>query len=243
MKNVLILGATSDLGQALALEFARHGYTITLAARDPKKLEDAVRDFEVRFQQKPEVVAWDGLAMETHEAFYNSLPVKPDVTLCVLGYLGDQSLAEKDFREAQRIMDTNYTGAVSILEVVARDYAQRRCGCIIGISSVAGIRGRAENYFYGSAKAGFSAYLSGLRQRLFRSNVHVVTVLPGFMRTKMIAHRQTPPAITAQPDQAARDIYRAYEKRRNVVYTLWLWRWIMLIVKLVPEFLFKKMGK
>jgi short-subunit dehydrogenase len=106
---------------------------------------------------------------------------------------------------------------------------------------VAGERGRQSNYFYGSAKAGFTAYLSGLRNRLFTEKVHVLTVKPGFVYTKMTENLPLPKLLTAVPEDVAKVVYSGVMKKKNVVYVKWFWRWIMLIIKSIPEFMFKKM--
>jgi short-subunit dehydrogenase len=242
MKTVLILGAHSDIAMALAHEFAKNGYTPILAARNASRLGDAIKDLEIRHQVKAEAVEFDVLDLARHPAFYAGLRAKPDVTICVVGLLGDQNAARTDWHLARDIIYTNFTGPASILHIVAADYEQRKTGCIIGIGSVAGDRGRQSNYVYGSAKAGFAAFLSGLRNRLQKAGVHVMTVKPGFVRTKMTEGMKLPPAITATPQQVARDIYKAYTKKRDVLYTLWMWRWIMLIIRLIPERIFKKLG-
>ena len=164
------------------------------------------------------------------------------MVVCVFGYMGDQLLARTDFDEVRKTIDVNYTGAVSILNVVADDFESRGQGAIIGISSVAGDRGRQSNYMYGSAKAGFTAYLSGLRNRLEKAGVHVMTVKPGFCRTKMTESLELPAALTAEPEQVASAIFNGLKDKRNVIYTRWMWRWIMLVIKCIPEFIFKKLG-
>jgi short-subunit dehydrogenase len=159
----------------------------------------------------------------------------------VFGYLGDQSKAETNWEEARRIIDTNYTGCVSILNVVAEAYAKKGAGTIVGISSVAGDRGRQSNYIYGSAKAGFTAYLSGLRNRLFKQKVNVITVKPGFVNTKMTAGLKLPPGLTAQPDQVAKRVGAAVSSGKSVVYVLPIWALVMLVIRCLPEFIFKRL--
>ena len=241
MQTVLILGAGSDLARALARKFATLSYRLILAEPDLSVIKEHARDLEIRSQTPVETVAFDALKPETHAAFYESLSVKPDVVFCVFGYLGNQLRAEGDLAERLRILNINYVGAVSILEIIAADFARRKSGTIIGISSVAGDRGRQSNYLYGSAKAGFTAYLSGLRNRLFHCGVHVMTVKPGFMKTAMTENLTLPPALTALPDQAAQIIFRAFIRGKNVVYLLWMWRWLMLIIRNIPECVFKRM--
>ena len=241
MNWLLILGGRSDIAKAVAHKFAGNGFNIYLAARNHQELERDVKDIEIRYQIKAQAVEFDVLDFNSHQDFYDSLQEKPLGVVCSVGYLGNQKKAELDFNEADKIIRTNYSGCVSMLSIIARDFEKRQTGFIIGISSVAGDRGRQSNYYYGSAKAGFSAYLSGLRNRLSRSNVPVVTVKPGFVDTKMTEGMGLPPLLTAQPEEVAEDIYRAWEKRKDVVYTKWFWRWIMLIIKNIPELLFKKM--
>ncbi len=242
MNNVLILGATSDMAMALAHKFAGVGFNLTLAARNSARLAEAVTDLEIRYGTKVEAVNFDALDFDSHADFYQGLTSRPDVAICVFGYLGDQKTAQADFPEAEKIINSNYTGAVSILNIIANDFAQRRAGTIIGISSVAGDRGRQSNYVYGSAKAAFTAYLSGLRNRLARAGVHVITVKPGFVRTKMTAGMPLPAPVTAKPAQVANDVFKAYQKQSNVVYTLWMWKLIMLIIRHIPEGIFKRLS-
>ena len=242
MQNVLILGATSDLAQAIARRFAAAGWSLTLAARNMNVLEPVAGDLRVRSKSKVSIVPFDATDFESHSLFYTSLKEKPDVVICVFGYMGDQMLARTDFEEVQKTIHINFTGAVSILNIVAHDFEQRGQGSIIGISSVAGDRGRQSNYIYGSAKAGFTAYLSGLRNRLGKSGAHVMTVKPGFCRTKMTENLELPAALTAEPDQVAQAVFHGLEQKHNVVYTLWMWRWIMLMIRMIPEFIFKKLN-
>lgn len=242
MKNVLILGATSDMGQAIAKRFAMEGWGLTLAARNAEMLEALASDLRIRSDFEVRTQTFDALGFAGHRAFYDALDPKPNAVVCVFGYMGDQLLARTDFDEVRKTIDTNFTGAVSILNLVADDFEKRGQGAIIGIGSVAGDRGRQSNYIYGSAKAGFTAYLSGLRNRLAKKGVHVMTVKPGFCRTRMTEHLELPAALTSTPEQVADAIFRGLQKKRNVVYTLWMWRWIMLVIKHIPEFVFKKMG-
>jgi short-subunit dehydrogenase len=154
--------------------------------------------------------------------------------------MNDNEHVTSSQEETLRTINTNFTGAVSILNLVAGYYATQKHGAIIGISSVAGERGRQSNYIYGSSKAGFTTYLSGLRNRLYHSNVHVLTVLPGFVYTKMTEHLTLPKLLTATPAQVAEAVYKSAKRKRNVIYVKWFWRWIMYIIKFIPESIFKK---
>jgi short-subunit dehydrogenase len=241
MAQALILGAGSDMAVAIARRLAERKYDLILAGRDQALLSDLKADLQIRYGVAVTNTAFDALDYATHKAFYEKTG-HPDLTICAFGVLGDQDKGMTDWAEAERILATNYTGAVSILNVVAADYMTRGTGTIVGISSVAGDRGRGSNYLYGSAKAGFSAYLSGLRNRAVKKGVTVITVKPGFAATRMTAHLNLPPALTASPEQVAAAVIKGIDKQKNTVYVKGLWKWMMLIIRLIPENVFKKMN-
>jgi decaprenylphospho-beta-D-erythro-pentofuranosid-2-ulose 2-reductase len=240
-RSILILGATSDIAAGIAARFARENFTLLLAGRDTDHLDRILRDVAVRENGDGKVVHFDALDFASHKAFYQALDPPPDVCACVFGYLGDQSEAESNWTESSHIIDVNYKGAVSILNIVAEDFAKKGAGSIIGISSVAGDRGRQSNFIYGSAKAAFTAYLSGLRNKLFTKGVHVATVKPGFVDTRMTEDLDLPGPLTATPEQVAEAAFQAIEKKRDVVYVLPAWRIIMTIITVLPEFVFKRL--
>jgi len=240
MSTVLILGATSDIGFAIAKKFASEKYAIQLASRNVDQLNTFQSDIEIRYGVDCSVHTIDAANFESHQSFYNSLSPQPDVTIYVIGYMTDNEKVIRNWNETVKTINANYTGAVSILNIIAADYEEKQKGTIIGVSSVAGNRGRQSNYIYGSAKAAFTAYLSGLRNRLFHHKTHVMTVLPGFVYTKMTEHLQLPKLLTATPEEVASAVYNGFKKRRNVVYVKWFWRWIMLIITSIPEGIFKK---
>jgi short-subunit dehydrogenase len=242
MSYILIIGAKSDIAKAIAREYAKNGYDLYLAARNVEELKELSQDIIIRTQKKVKLVELDILDYESHQTFYENLDEKPLGVISAVGYLGEQGKAQSDFNETRKIIDTNYTGIVSLFNIIANDFEKRRNGFIVGISSVAGDRGRKSNYIYGSAKAAFSTYLSGLRNRLYDAQVDVLTVKPGFVATKMTEDMDLPEKLTAQPEEVANDIYKAQQKRKNILYTKWIWKWIMLIIRNIPEFQFKKMN-
>lgn len=241
MKSVLVLGAGSDIAIAIARQFAYHQYHLILAGRNLSNLHKIQKDIAIKYNTSVEVVAFDARELNAHKTFIAELKHLPEITVCSFGYLGDQQEAQKNNKEAVEIIETNYTGAVSILNLIADQYADQQKGIIVGISSVAGDRGRQSNYIYGSAKAGFSTYLSGLRNRLFRCNCHVMEVKPGFVATKMTQNLDLPPLLTAKPEDVALKVYKGVKHKKNVIYVLGIWRYIMLIIRNIPEFIFKKL--
>jgi len=242
MSYILIVGAKSDIAKATARQYAKQGYDLYLAARNICELEAFAKDVNIRTQQTVKTIELDILDYENHQQFYDGLEDKPIGVIIAVGYLGDQQKAQIDFNQAKRIMDTNYTGVVSLLNIIANDFEQRKSGFIVGISSVAGDRGRKSNYIYGSAKAAFTAYLSGLRNRLHDAQVQVLTVKPGFVATKMTEGMDLPEKLTASPEAVAQDIYTAQQKGKSVIYTKWIWRYIMWIIRIIPEWKFKGMS-
>ncbi|MFK0206702.1 SDR family oxidoreductase [Agrobacterium sp. NPDC090283] len=238
---VLIIGARSDIGKAVAHKFAAGGYAIQLAARNAEGLDVEKRDIELRYGVEVTLHEFDALSIETHEEFLNSLPRLPEIAISTIGLMGQQEESERDPIAASHVMRSNYEGPASILALLANRFEQQAAGTIVGISSVAGERGRATNYVYGSAKAAFTAFLSGLRNRLAKRGVHVVTVLPGFVATKMTEGMDLPAALTAEPTEVAVAIERAVIQKKNIVYVRSIWRLIMLIIRNIPERFFKMM--
>jgi decaprenylphospho-beta-D-erythro-pentofuranosid-2-ulose 2-reductase len=241
MPTVLILGASSDMAVAIARQFAANNYAVQLAGRHIQRMTAFQSDLQIRQQVACTLHEFDAQQYSTHATFFEQLEPKPDVTICVFGVMEDEDLAFNDWSLTERMINTNFTGAVSILNVAARYYISQKKGCIAGISSVAGERGRQSKLIYGSAKAAFTAYLDGLRNKLFKEGVHVVTVKPGFVNTKMTEELKLPAPLTAQPQELAKAVYNAVQKKTNTIYVKWIWRWIMLLIKNIPEFQFKKM--
>jgi short-subunit dehydrogenase len=193
----------------------------------------------VKYLQQSVVIELD----ITKEINYNIFDkIDSNLLFCATGFLGkgtEEGLY--DHINTEKIIDINYAKLVPIINYFAQKFEGKREGTIIGLSSVAGDRGRQSNFIYGSSKAAFTAYLSGLRNYLFSKKVHVMTVKPGFMETKMTEGLPLNPKLTAKPKQAAEYIYKAYKKQKNVVYVLPIWRLIMLIIQHIPEFIFKKL--
>lgn len=241
MNCLLVLGGRSDIGRAVAYKFAKSGFDILLASKDPMELSDDISDLQIRHGINARAIQLDVLDFDSHDRFIEEAGPGLAGVVCVVGYLGNQMAAENDFKEAKRIIDTNFTGCVSIISRIARIFEIQKSGFIIGVSSVAGDRGRQSNYLYGSAKSGFTTYLSGLRNRLVKSNVSVITVKPGFVNTKMTAGLNLPGLLTAQPEEVANDIYKALRRHRDIVYSKWFWKYIMVVIKAIPETLFKRM--
>lgn len=239
MRTALVVGATSDIGRTIARRLADEVGILQLAGRDLERLERVAEDLRECAAERVSVHRCDVLAADGGASCLEELDPLPDVAVCVVGGAADQREAESDPRVAEATMRTNYLGPALLLGAIADRFAVRGSGVIVGISSVSGERGRRSNYVYGSAKAGFTAFLSGLRHRLADSGVHVVTVKPGWVRTG--TNQGTPSWLTAEPVDVAEAVWRAVQARRNVVYVRGRWRLVMALVRSIPEPLFKRL--
>lgn len=243
-RRALVLGARSVIAQALARRLAAAGWSLVLAARRSSQLEPVAADLRLRYGCEAAVWEFDATdlpALEILPQQVHSQCGEFHLVITVFGYLGDQERVRRDSEEMTRTLLTNFAGAAVALGHLANYLEERPCACgIIGITSVAGDRGRQSNYFYGAAKGGLALYLQGLRNRLAQGNTHVLTVKPGFVDTPMT--EDLPGMfLVASPERVVSDILRAYQQRRDVVYTPWFWRYIMLLIRLIPERLFKRL--
>ena len=245
-EKMLVLGATSGIARALSHVLARRGCRLILAGRDREELDRMAADLRVRYHVAAESMDFDALDFDGHPAFLQHcierLEGQLDGVVLCYGQMAAQALTETSFSETRATLDVNLTSAISILNLAASHLEQQGRGFIAAISSVAGDRGRQSNYTYGAAKAGLSAYLQGLRNRLHRSGVSVLTIKPGFVDTSMTYGILNPSSpLVASPEMVARDIDRAIQRRLDVVYTPWFWWIVMGLIRSVPERVFKRL--
>jgi decaprenylphospho-beta-D-erythro-pentofuranosid-2-ulose 2-reductase len=240
-RPVLILGARSDIAQALARVFAERGHPLQLAAREPDTLERDRKDLAVSHGVDVSLHRYDATDLDALDAFFDGLPKLPRIVISAVGLLGDQDADAGDPHRAERVIAANFTGPALSLEIAALRLARLdEPAALIGIGSVAGDRGRARNYVYGSAKAGFAQYLSGLRQKHARSRLHVMTVKPGFVATSMTEGMELPAILTTTPEGLARRIVRSLDRGRMVHYDFRWWL-LMTVIRLIPERLFSRL--
>jgi short-subunit dehydrogenase len=242
-KRALILGAKSFIAQAITLRLADEGYSFVLAARNSVQLEPFAADLKLRRECAVDLLEFDAvdfgalatLPQQVHQQFGEF-----ELVVLAFGYLGAQQKTAQSTEEMLKVLQANFTGAAVALGHLANYLEPRGNGGIIGICSVAGDRGRQSNFFYGAAKGGLALFLQGLRNRLASKGVHVLTVKPGFVDTPMTEGLEGM-FLVAKPEKVADDIVRAYKKKKDVLYTPFFWRWIMLIIRSVPERIFKKL--
>ncbi len=241
--KILILGATSAIAQETAKCFAADGADLVLVGRDGERLSQIGDDLKVRGAHQVTSIIADLVDLSGHEKLIQEAAEKfggIDAVLLAHGTLGDQKLSQSSLDETLRQFNTNAVSFISLLTVLGNYFEARRAGCICVISSVAGERGRGSNYVYGSAKAAVSAFTSGLRNRLSKVGVSVVTIKPGFVDTPMTVHVKKGP-LMGKADKVGKRIYDAMLKGEDVVYTPWFWAPIMQVIRSVPEPVFKKM--
>lgn len=242
MSYILIIGAKSDIAKEVARKYAKSGYDIYLSGRNIQELDGLAQDIKIRCNVDAQLKEFDIVDFDSHKIFYDSLEPKPSGVVVAAGYMLDQTSVQNNWHQSLNTINVNFTGAVSILNIIANDFEEKKDGFIIGISSVAGDRGRKTNYIYGSAKAALSAYLSGLRNRLYDANVQVLTVKPGFVNTKMTSNLDLPEKLTAQPVEVADAIFSAQQKGKDIIYVKSIWKLIMCVIKHIPEFIFKRLS-
>src|SRR5216684_2653948 len=241
--KILIIGATSAIAHETAKCFAKDGAELFLVGRSSEKLEAVQNDLKVRGAKRAESYVLDLSQLERHEEMIQAAIETLgglDMVLIAHGTMDKPRLTRENVNKALEEFTVNCTSVISLLTLLANYFEPRERGCIAVISSVAGDRGRKANYLYGAAKGAVTVFLQGLRNRLAKSGVAVVTIKPGFVDTPMTAHLPKN-FLFAQPATIASGIVKAIEHRRDVVYVPFFWRFVMLMIRLIPERVFKKL--
>lgn len=246
MKNAIIFGANSDIACSLTHKLAASGYNLYLCGRNENLLELNARDLKNRYNIETSIKIID-FAMsnsQLHDSILpelcNSFAKNIDLIFIAHGFLPNQELCAENIDDELNNFQVNALSVITICNFFAKLMKKQGYGTIAAISSVAGLRGRQSNYSYGAAKGFLNIYLQGLRNSLFHSNVHVLTIMPGFVDTKMTKNFKKG-ALWASPDKVANDIYNAILKKKDVLFTPWFWKYIMKIICFIPEGIFKKL--
>jgi short-subunit dehydrogenase len=243
-RRILILGAASGIAQAYARLRAAGNVNFVLLGRQPERLASIGNDLLARGAATAESVTSDLGEIATIDATVNALRARFgafDEIIVAYGVLGSQAEAEQDTAAARNVIDVNFTSVALWVLALLREHPAGQPLSLIGIGSVAGDRGRASNFVYGASKAGFERLLEGLAQKYADSSVHILTVKPGLVDTPMAAGVVSGKLLMASPERVARDIHRALSRRRRVIYTPWFWWVIMLIIRNLPWFVFKRL--
>ena len=235
---VLVLGANSDVAKAAILQYVAAGYEVVAASRSTAALEEFVSAHAI-LQGKVEVRYFDAVDFASHNAFYQQLSPKPQIVLYAAGFLVQNDAAMQDWAATYQMMNVHYCGAVSILNIIATDTSNTRLERIVGLSSLSGVRGRKSNFVYGSSKAAFTTYLSGLRQLLAARKVKVNVIVAGYIRSKMTKGLPLKESLMLEPEFIARAVTKA--GGRFCIVPGWKWKIIYQILKLLPESLVAKL--
>jgi hypothetical protein len=245
MQNILIIGAASAIAEATARIFAAQGSNLFLMARSEERLSTIAGDLKVRGATSVRSAAFDANEIDSHQSALDDACAsmgRIDIVLVAYGTLGDQKKCEQEPTEALREMQTNAMSTISLLSRLANIMERQGSGTIAVISSVAGDRGRPANYVYGAAKAAVTTFCEGLRSRLYKKGVHLLTIKPGMVDSPMTEGMDLPAALLAKPEQVAGDIVEAIRRRQDVLYTPWYWRFVMMGIIHLPVKLFKRLS-
>lgn len=245
MKNVLIVGGSSAIAAACARRWAAEGANLFLTGRHPLRVEAVAQDLRVRGAGQVVTHVLDVNDHQQHQAMLDACRAalgRIDIVLIAHGSLPDQSRCERDVDVVLHELSTNALSTIALLTLLAGQFESQRSGSIAVIASVAGDRGRPSNYVYGAAKAAVATFCEGLRARLFKAGVRVLTIKPGFVATPMTAGLALPGPLVASPERVAADIVRAIERGKDALYTPWFWSGIMLVIRSLPGFVFKRVS-
>lgn len=237
-RNVLILGANSDVAKQCIKQYLEKGFSVTAASRDTGSLEKFVGENNLD-SSKIAIIYFDAVDFDSHQKFYDTLPVKPHIAVYAAGFLVDNKKALRDFKGTKQMMQVNYMGAVSILNIIAMDQSNTQLERIIGLSSLSGVRGRKSNFVYGSTKAAFTQYLAGLRQELASRKITVNALVIGYIRTKINEGLQLNESLIMEPDYVAKHIVNAGNS--FTIVPNFKWKMIYIILKILPEGLVSKL--
>lgn len=237
-KTVLILGANSDVAKQAIKLYIDKGCIVIAASRSTDELNNFLEKENIA-NEKVVVKYFDATAFDEHRKFYESLPQKPHVVLYAAGFLKNNEEAILDWEGAYQMMKVHYCGAVSILNIIISDKANKNLERIIGLSSLSGVRGRKSNFIYGSTKAAFTQYLAGLRQYLFARDITVNVVVAGYIRSKMVEGLNLPESLMLEPSFIAKAVVQPHN-RFTIVPGL-KWKLIYYVLKILPEQLVAKL--
>tara|TARA_Y100000385_G_scaffold217686_1_gene226861 strand:- start:49 stop:783 length:735 start_codon:yes stop_codon:yes gene_type:complete len=239
-KKILVFGGTSDIGFTIAKEFMLNDFDVSLIGRNEKKLNNNKLSLEKLSDGNCEILLHDFANVTDIKYDFNALVSNSTVSVICYGEMSTQESLQKSDNMIIDCININLSSQIILINKINNIYKKTGNKSILAVSSVAGDRGKASNYIYGSSKAGLSEYLSGLRQSNYHSKVHICTIKPGFVYTKMTRHLALPPLLTSMPEKVGKKTYNAYVSKLDIVYISGIWKYIMLIIKCIPEFIFKR---
>lgn len=243
MRKAIIMGATSRIAQEVARMLAADGDKLFLVGRQQERLDTLAEDLKIRGATDTATFMMDATDYATHSNLLDEASNHMqglDTIIIAHGSLPDQKKCIASFEQTKKELETNLLSTLSLLTHTANLFEQQKNGTIVVISSVAGDRGRQSNYIYGTAKGALNIFMQGLRHRLTQSGVQLLTIKPGFVDTPMTTKFKKG-LLWSTPKKVARDIYTAMKNKKTEIYTPWFWRYIMMIIKFLPESIFNRL--
>ncbi len=238
MRFIQIIGGNSDIGFNVAKCFAKDNFNVQLVSQNFNELKNKQIELEKNYKVKCIINELDFQNFDQVNNFIKTDKIQPEIILVAIGYL------EKFEKNYEKIINLNYRTLVNYLEQnLLNGYKKEKLNTIIGISSVAGEKGKKMNNIYSSSKAAFSVYLDGLRQRLYKDKINVILIKPGYVKTKMTKDLNLPKILTSSPNKIAKIIFDSYKYKKTSIYAPFYWKYLLFIYKMIPEFIFKLIDK
>ncbi len=237
-KNVLILGANSDVAKEAIIQYVNKGDHVTAASRSTDQLESFISEKNID-KSGVEILYFDAVDFASHQGFYDSLDRKPHIVVYAAGYLVQNLEAIADWNRTYQMMNVHYAGAVSIVNIIISDTANTNLERIVGLSSLSGVRGRKSNFIYGSTKSAFTQYLAGMRQHLADRKIKINVIVAGYIRSKMTEGLDLTESLMLEPSFIARAVVNP--SNSLIIVPGLKWKIIYQILKLLPEFLVAKL--
>ena len=238
-KSIVILGATCNLGVELSYIYAKNNFNLILISRNSIKNQELKNSLEQKFSNiSVSTYELDILDLDNQNLVYNNIKEKP---VGIISLIGETHYVEKIYdKKLINIINVNFTNLISFLSYFLKNFEKKNEGFLICVSSVAGLRGRSKNFIYGSGKAALITYLSGCRNYYNNTNIFIMTVLPGFIRNSKDNRNRIESILQIEPSDLAKKIFIAHKKRKEIVYSSYLWRLIMLVLQILPNKIFNK---
>lgn len=239
-KTVLILGSTCELGNEIAIIYAKNNYDLILVAKNSKKNFSLKKKIKttVNNQIKIKCYTLNILNVSSHSRVFKKISPKPDGVISLVGKTHNVSILKN--KDIYNIINTNFTGIINFLIYFLNYFSKRKKGFVVCVTSVAGLRGRAKNFLYGSAKSGLITFLSGCRSYFSKKKIDILTVIPGYIKNKNSVKNQTISYLSTSPKKLAYKIFTAQQNKKSILYSSYMWIIIMFVIKLLPERIFKK---
>lgn len=241
--NVLIIGASSGIGRESAHVFAQEGHNVICSSRDKEELEYLVSDLKLRYDCKAYAVSVDLTQLSKINSYVVEIYKIVQTLDCVVVTVGTMPGDQEHYYNQKELLHTamtNYIGIAAVLNEISTKMREINSGVIVCLSSVAGERGRQSNFIYGATKSALSTYLQGLRMKLNKYNIQVITVFPGYVDTLM-SYGKVKAIFAVSPYYFARRIYKLSGSKRNIVYIPVIWWFIARILKSIPEGIYKRL--